>query len=120
MFDKAEQRSSELENSYDLLDKWKSRGDELLYSMMPKSVADRLQTGSSPLSTCEVNKKCCKENPFLSSKSLSIAVSRFQFSFVSVFRCCHDNVLRISRIQFCNCTRLYGCCYLDERGFFLL
>lgn len=54
MFDKAEQRSDELEKSYELLDKWKQRGDELLYSMIPKTVADRLRSGTSPLSTCEV------------------------------------------------------------------
>lgn len=54
MFDKAQQRSSELESSYELLDTWKRRGDDLLYSMIPRSVADRLRGGSSPLSTCEV------------------------------------------------------------------
>lgn len=54
MFDKAEQRSEELEKSYDLLDTWKRRGDDLLYSMIPKIVADRLRAGNSPLSTCEV------------------------------------------------------------------
>ncbi|KAL3278568.1 hypothetical protein HHI36_016114 [Cryptolaemus montrouzieri] len=53
MFDKAEQRATELENSHALLDTWKRRGDDLLYSMIPKSVADRLRSGSSPLSTCE-------------------------------------------------------------------
>lgn len=54
MFDKAEQRSMELEQNYVLLDKWKRRGDDLLYSMIPKTVADRLRAGHSPLSTCEV------------------------------------------------------------------
>lgn len=54
MFDKAEQRSEELQKSYELLDTWKRRGDDLLYSMIPKTVADRLRQGNSPLSTCEV------------------------------------------------------------------
>ncbi|XP_068911274.1 soluble guanylate cyclase 89Db-like [Tenebrio molitor] len=53
VFDKAEQRATELENNHNLLDQWKCRGDDLLYSMIPKSVADRLRTGKSPLSTCE-------------------------------------------------------------------
>lgn len=44
----------ELEQNYVLLDKWKRRGDDLLYSMIPKTVADRLRAGHSPLSTCEV------------------------------------------------------------------
>ncbi|XP_076238178.1 soluble guanylate cyclase 89Da [Calliopsis andreniformis] len=53
MFERAEQRSIELENSYALLDRWKNKSDELLYSMIPKTVADRLRAGASPLSTCE-------------------------------------------------------------------
>ncbi|XP_057656008.1 soluble guanylate cyclase 89Db-like [Diorhabda carinulata] len=53
MFDKAEQRATELEKNYTLLDMWKRRGDELLYSMIPKPVADSLRTGNSPLSTCK-------------------------------------------------------------------
>lgn len=36
------------------MDTWKRRGDDLLYSMIPKTVADRLRAGNSSLSTCEV------------------------------------------------------------------
>ncbi|KAF5295128.1 hypothetical protein FQA39_LY13279 [Lamprigera yunnana] len=53
LFDKAEYRSIDLEKNYDLLDTWKRRSDELLYSMIPRTVADRLRSGDSPLSTCE-------------------------------------------------------------------
>ncbi|XP_076284073.1 soluble guanylate cyclase 89Db-like isoform X2 [Lasioglossum baleicum] len=53
MFERAEQRSTELENSYALLDRWKNKSDELLYSMIPQTVADRLRAGECPLSTCE-------------------------------------------------------------------
>lgn len=53
MFDRAEQKTTELEHNYDLLDEWKRRGDDLLYSMIPKSVADRLRVGET--STCEVS-----------------------------------------------------------------
>ncbi|XP_021937378.1 soluble guanylate cyclase 89Db-like isoform X2 [Zootermopsis nevadensis] len=53
MFERAEQRSTELERSYTLLDCWKRRGDELLYSMIPQSVADRLRTEKNSLSTCQ-------------------------------------------------------------------
>ncbi|XP_050303874.1 soluble guanylate cyclase 89Db-like [Anthonomus grandis grandis] len=53
MFDKAEQRASELEMNLSLLEVWKSRGDELLYSMIPKPVAEKLRAGNSPLSTCQ-------------------------------------------------------------------
>lgn len=56
MFERAEQRSTELENSYVLLDQWKNKSDELLYSMIPQTVADRLRAGASSLSTCEVCK----------------------------------------------------------------
>jgi len=54
MFERAEQWSLELEKNYELLDCWKRRSDELLYSMIPRSVADRLRTEKNPLSTCEV------------------------------------------------------------------
>ncbi|XP_049820696.1 soluble guanylate cyclase 89Db-like isoform X2 [Aethina tumida] len=53
MFDKAEQRATELENNYSLLDAWKRRGDDLLYSMIPKPVADRLRNGATSVDTCE-------------------------------------------------------------------
>ncbi|XP_046418773.1 soluble guanylate cyclase 89Da-like isoform X1 [Neodiprion fabricii] len=53
MFERAEQRSEELKHSYMLLDRWKNKSDELLYSMIPQTVADRLRAGESPLSTCE-------------------------------------------------------------------
>ncbi|XP_043279347.1 soluble guanylate cyclase 89Da-like isoform X2 [Venturia canescens] len=53
MFERAEQRSEELELSYALLDRWKNKTDELLYSMIPKTVADRLRAGATPMSTCE-------------------------------------------------------------------
>ncbi|XP_076683204.1 soluble guanylate cyclase 89Db [Andrena cerasifolii] len=53
LFEKAEHRSIELENSYALLDRWKNKSDDLLYSMIPQTVADRLRAGASPLSTCE-------------------------------------------------------------------
>lgn len=60
MFERAEQRSTELENSYALLDRWKNKSNELLYSMIPQTVADRLRAGASPLSTCEVCKRTQK------------------------------------------------------------
>ncbi|CAH0554050.1 unnamed protein product [Brassicogethes aeneus] len=53
VFDKAEQRATELENNYSLLDTWKRRGDDLLYSMIPKPVADRLRSGLPSVDTCE-------------------------------------------------------------------
>nr|XP_018896570.1 PREDICTED: soluble guanylate cyclase 89Db-like [Bemisia tabaci] len=53
MHERAEQRSNQLEDSYALLDCWKKRGDDLLYSMIPRTVADRLRAGESPLSTCK-------------------------------------------------------------------
>jgi hypothetical protein len=54
MFERAEQRSMELERNYSLLDCWKRRGDDLLYSMIPRSVADRLRTEKNSLNTCQV------------------------------------------------------------------
>lgn len=54
MCEKAEQRSIELEKSLEVLDSWKKRGDDLLYSMIPQSVAERLRSGENRMSTCEV------------------------------------------------------------------
>lgn len=51
-FEREEQRSEELETSLHLADSWKRQGDDLLYSMIPRSVADRLRTGQSPMATC--------------------------------------------------------------------
>lgn len=53
MCDREEQRAEELETSLALADSWKKQGDELLYSMIPRSVAERLQAGNDPLSTCQ-------------------------------------------------------------------
>lgn len=53
MFEKEEQRSDELETSLKLADSWKRQGDELLYSMIPRPVAERLRAGQNTLSTCQ-------------------------------------------------------------------
>lgn len=53
MFEKEEQRSDELETSLKLADSWKRQGDELLYSMIPRPVAERLRSGQNTLSTCQ-------------------------------------------------------------------
>jgi hypothetical protein len=63
MFERAEQRSGDLERNYALLDCWKRRGDDLLYSMIPRSVADRLRTEKNSLSTCQVRACSCVQ-PF--------------------------------------------------------
>ncbi|XP_059611883.1 soluble guanylate cyclase 89Db-like isoform X2 [Phlebotomus argentipes] len=52
-FEREEQRSDELETSLHLADSWKRQGDDLLYSMIPKPVAERLRAGLNPLSTCQ-------------------------------------------------------------------
>ncbi|EDW85118.1 uncharacterized protein Dwil_GK14486 [Drosophila willistoni] len=43
MFEKEEQRSDELEKSLELADSWKRQGDELLYSMIPRPIAERMR-----------------------------------------------------------------------------
>ncbi|XP_001998671.2 soluble guanylate cyclase 89Db [Drosophila mojavensis] len=45
MFEKEEQRSDELEKSLELADSWKRQGDELLYSMIPRPIAERMRMG---------------------------------------------------------------------------
>lgn len=53
LFEKEEQRSDELETSLKLADSWKKQGDDLLYSMIPRPVAERLRTGQNPMDTCQ-------------------------------------------------------------------
>jgi guanylate cyclase len=53
MCEREEQRAEELETSLKLADSWKKQGDELLYSMIPRSVAERLRDGQNPLETCQ-------------------------------------------------------------------
>lgn len=55
MFERAEQWSQDLEDNYEQLDKWKRKGDSLLYSMLPRSVADQLQNEQSTMNTCKAN-----------------------------------------------------------------
>lgn len=64
MFERAEQWSQDLEDNYEQLDKWKRKGDYLLYSMLPKSVADQLQNGQSTMDTCKVKIENCLQYPF--------------------------------------------------------
>ncbi|ALC45282.1 Gyc-89Da [Drosophila busckii] len=45
LFEKEEQRSDELEKSLELADSWKRQGDELLYSMIPRPIAERMRLG---------------------------------------------------------------------------
>lgn len=53
MCEREENRTEELETSLSLADSWKKQGDELLFSMIPKTIAERLQTGTDPLETCQ-------------------------------------------------------------------
>ncbi|KAI5748898.1 hypothetical protein M8J76_003019 [Diaphorina citri] len=80
--EKAEQRSDELEKNYEELDMWKKCGDDLLYSMIPRSVAEQLRAGESTLSTCKtydnVSIMFC-EVEITSTKSLSTVHEVMEF-----------------------------------------
>ncbi|KAL1418072.1 hypothetical protein MTO96_005830 [Rhipicephalus appendiculatus] len=52
-YSEQERKSRTLEENLVRLEAWRQRGDELLYSMIPKSVADRLRRGAHPVDTCE-------------------------------------------------------------------
>ena len=52
--DQEQQKSKKLEDSMRKLDDEMQRTDELLYQMIPKSVADRLRNGENPVDTCQV------------------------------------------------------------------
>lgn len=53
MCEREEMKAEELETSLELADAWKKKGDELLFSMIPRSIADRLKSGIDPLTTCQ-------------------------------------------------------------------
>lgn len=52
LFEKAESRSLSLEKSCRLLDEWKKKGDQLLYSCIPRSIAAQLRAGKSATAEC--------------------------------------------------------------------
>ncbi|XP_076317922.1 soluble guanylate cyclase 89Db-like isoform X1 [Tachypleus tridentatus] len=52
-YEKQEERSKRLEMNLKMWDEWKKKGDEMLYSMIPKPVAERLANGEDPINTCE-------------------------------------------------------------------
>ncbi|XP_061705198.1 soluble guanylate cyclase 89Db-like isoform X2 [Cydia pomonella] len=53
LFERAESRSLSLEKSCRLLDQWKKRSDQLLYSMIPKAIVDHLRAGKDAMSACQ-------------------------------------------------------------------
>lgn len=53
MFEKEETRSDELEKSLELADSWKKQGDELLYSMIPRPIAEKMQNGVDSSDQCQ-------------------------------------------------------------------
>lgn len=53
MCEREENRAEELETSLVLADSWKKQGDELLYSMIPRTVADKIRNGQDPMATCQ-------------------------------------------------------------------
>lgn len=48
------QKSKQLEDSMKKLDQEMKRTDELLYQMIPKTVADKLRKGESSVDICQV------------------------------------------------------------------
>ncbi|XP_025415805.1 soluble guanylate cyclase 89Db-like [Sipha flava] len=91
MCERAEQLSLDLEDNYQKLEKWKKRGDDLLYSMLPKSVADQLQSEQSKLKPykafdmisvmfCEIeglNPQTTKQNVMCLVECMNIIFSHF-------------------------------------------
>ena len=53
MCEREENRGEELVTSLNLADSWKKQGDELLYSMIPRTVADKIRNGQDPMTTCQ-------------------------------------------------------------------
>ena len=45
---------------------WKEKGDDLLYAMLPKKVAEKLRKGANAFDTCQVNSIIHEENYYYS------------------------------------------------------
>lgn len=87
-FEREEQRSEELETSLHLADSWKRQGDDLLYSMIPRSVAESLRTGQSPMSTCHSFDEVSVLFAELSDLSYSAANLKDAMSSVTILNTC--------------------------------
>ncbi|KAK6189728.1 hypothetical protein SNE40_001727 [Patella caerulea] len=51
--DQQVEASRQIAENLQKLDQWRRKGDTLLYSMMPRSIAIRLKNGEDPINTCE-------------------------------------------------------------------
>ena len=47
-------KSLKIAENLQQVEEWKERSNNLLYSMIPQSIADRLKNGEDPINTCEV------------------------------------------------------------------
>ena len=56
--DEEKQRSKSLEDNMKNLDSEIKKADNLLYRLLPKTVAERLRNGEPTINMCEVNLKC--------------------------------------------------------------
>ena len=54
-------KSLKIAENLQQVEEWKERSNNLLYSMIPQSIADRLKNGEDPINTCEV---ICQFNNF--------------------------------------------------------
>lgn len=63
MYNRAEENSAKLEETLNLREQWKDRGDNLLYAMLPRQVAEVLRQGKHPLDTCQVRAGCMLWTP---------------------------------------------------------
>lgn len=55
LYERAEEKANELHMTHELLDEWKRQGDELLYSMIPRTIAENLRRGKESVDTCKVS-----------------------------------------------------------------
>lgn len=56
MYNRAEEYSRQLETTHMKHEVAKAKSDELLYSMLPRQVADMLRQGNDPYASCKVSR----------------------------------------------------------------
>ena len=48
------EKTQQIADNLRRIDEWKLNSESILYSMIPRTIADRLRRGEDPISTCEV------------------------------------------------------------------
>ncbi len=52
------EKTNQIQDNIQKCEEWRQRSENLLYAMIPKTIAVRLKQGEDPINTCEVSLAC--------------------------------------------------------------